>query len=111
MKSKLTYRRGWTRHRVASLPDPVTVKALVQEIGINERTVRRWLDDDRFRNAGVGHLDGTRWVFDKQKLWLWLLVIGAVRSYPERGDPSPEDAADELLVELKKNWRHERKKK
>jgi hypothetical protein len=95
-----SYSRGWTRKRFAHLVPPITVTEIVQKLKVHDSTVRHWIRDPEFKQAEIATQDRAGvWVFDRDRLWAWLMAIGSVQRLPDSDEPTSEQAAEFLGIE------------
>ena len=77
----LRYKGKWLEKRVLALPDGCSTNDVKAATGACETTVRRWLADGYFLEAGVAQWDDTtgRWKWHPALLRTWLRAIGSLK--------------------------------
>jgi len=97
MPRKKVYRSGWIRSRFGHLHPPITTTDLVHVLKMHNSTVNHWLAHPTFKAAKIAVKDANgQWEFYRDRLWYWVVAIGAYKVKPEDG--SAEEAAKKLGI-------------
>lgn len=84
--------RGWLSVRLDRIQeDPIPLSVVRDKLAIHERTLRYWLADQRFIDAGIAEIIGMRWYFSKAALYDWFVATGAIVPARQIAKNPPDD--------------------
>ena len=88
---------GWLLKRLEKLPDMSPTHEVGRTLKISISTMRRWLDDEYFRQNQVAVRGNAQWLWDKNKLRLWLRAMYEQPARVRASNPGTGDSPREIL--------------
>ena len=87
---------GWLLKRLEKLSDMAPTHDVIRILKISFDTAHSWLNDKYFKRAQVAVKGNSQWLWDKDKLRVWLITERAVAMNPQSADMSRENAREAL---------------
>jgi len=81
---------GWLLHRLAKMPAAFPTSEVTRNLKISVRVVQRWLADPYFRGNKIAQKSGAQWIWNKEKLKVWLIAVFRLDQMPIAENPGPE---------------------